>query len=194
MKHMLIRNGMNFKEIFHDFQHELRRGALDRKHPFRFITLATIHKGIPQARYVVLRSVDEALNLFIYTDYRTSKIQELSSLPQVSVLLYHPQQRVQVRIQAEATIHKGDKLAKSHWAKVQGDAQKAYNSTLAPSTIIHSPEEAFAWHDELSNDEYFAVVTLKPHFIELLQLNGLEHFRLAFTSFNNNWEGEWLVP
>lgn len=191
---MLIREGMTLEEVFQDFQHELRRGALDKKHPFRYITLATSYEGVPQARYVVLRKVDEFLNLLLYTDARTPKVLEIQANQQVSVLLYHPQKRVQVRIQADASIHQADELAKLHWSRVQGDAQKAYNSKLTPGTDISSPEDAFEWHEELSSDNFFAVVSLKPSSFELLQLNGLEHFRAKFEFTNERWMGTWLVP
>lgn len=191
---MLIKPGATLEVVFQDVQQEIRRGVVDKKHPFRFITLATVQNGIPEARYVVLRKVDEQFNFYLYTDARTTKVKAIQSNPMVSVLLYHPQKRVQVRVQTSAMIHHKDSLASDHWTRVQGDAQKAYNSILAPGEFISVPEQAYTWEEELSNAENFAVILLKPCKLDILQLNGLEHLRAAFNFTAEGWQGEWLVP
>lgn len=191
---MFIQANASLDAVFKDLQQEIRRGTLDKKHPFRFITLATVNEGTPEARYVVLRKVDEFFNFYIYTDLRTSKVEAIQTNDQVSVLLYHPQKRIQVRVQATAAIHQHDLLAQDHWTRVQGDAQKAYNSVLAPGSSIATPEDAFTWNDPLSNPTFFGVIVLKPLKIEILQLNGLEHLRAFFTHEEGKWIGKWLVP
>ncbi|MGY6522073.1 MAG: pyridoxamine 5'-phosphate oxidase family protein [Mongoliitalea sp.] len=191
---MLIKPGSTLDVVFQDAQQEVRRGVVDKKHPFRFITLATVQDSIPEARYVVLRKVDEQFNFYAYTDVRTRKVQAMQSNPMVSILLYHPQKRVQVRIQAAATIHHKDSIASDHWTRVQGEAQKAYNSILAPGEAIQTPEQAYFWEEELSNSENFAVILLKPFKLEVLQLNGLEHLRAEFDFTPEGWQGKWLVP
>ena len=191
---MLIKPSATLGVVFQDVQQEIRRGVLDKKHPFRFITLCTVQNGIPEARYVVLRKVDEEFNFYTYTDVRTSKVKAIQSNPMVSALLYHPQTRVQVRVLASAIIHHKDSSASDHWSRVQGDAQKAYNSILAPGEFISVPEQAYTWEEELSNAENFAVILLKLYKLDILQLNGLEHLRAAFNFTAEGWQGEWLVP
>jgi pyridoxamine 5'-phosphate oxidase len=191
---MLIKTGAQLDEIFQDVQLEIRRGVVDKKHPFRFITLATIQDRIPEARYVVLRKIDEQFNFLVYTDARTAKVKAIQSNPIVSVLLYHPQKRVQIRIQASASIHHQDFLTSEHWTRVQGEAQKAYNSILAPGEVIETPQQAYVWEEELSRFDYFAVILLKPYKLEILQLNGLEHLRAEFSRTSEEWKGQWLVP
>ncbi|UJP65463.1 pyridoxamine 5'-phosphate oxidase family protein [Mongoliitalea daihaiensis] len=191
---MLISIDATLDTVFQDLKHELRRGTLDKKHPFRFVVLSTVCNQAADARYVVMRMIDASLNLVFYSDSRTEKVKSILQNPKVSLTCYHPQKRAQVRIQADALIHQGDDMAHAHWSRVQGEAQKAYNSKLAPGTPIVEPSAAFVWEDQLDDPRYFAVIELKPIMFEVLQLNGLEHQRAQFFLKNDSWEGSWIVP
>lgn len=189
---MLFSETESISEIWQSLVHELHRGALDPKHPFRFTNLGTIGKSGPEVRTVVVRSISKELEIYIFTDFRSEKVAELISNPAASLHFYHPGKRVQVRIKATAEIHHQDKVSQAFWPKVQGDAQKAYTSTLAPSTPISEPNEAFDWIEN-GDDRFFTVLKFIPESIEVLQLNGLRHLRILFSK-KGNWEGQWLVP
>lgn len=51
-------------EIFTTISHELHRGSLDRKHPFRFVVLSSSTENEVESRYVVLRKVGQDLHFF----------------------------------------------------------------------------------------------------------------------------------
>lgn len=189
---MLFSENESPSEIWKSISHELHRGALDSKHPFRYINLGTIGKTGPEIRTVVIRSISKELEFFIFTDYRSEKVTELKANPSASLHFYHPGKRVQVRIRAKTEIHHQDEVSQSFWMKVQGEAQKAYTSTLAPSTPISDPNEGFNW-PENGDDRFFSVLKFIPESIEALQLNGLSHLRILFTE-KENWKGQWLVP
>ena len=191
---MLIEQGNDLNHVWDAVKHELHRGALDRKHPFRFVVLGTFGESGPDTRYVVLRKVDQELSFFIYTDGRTAKAKSLDLNPRISLLFYHPQKRVQLRVQAEVSLHKGDDLAKEHWSRVQGEGRKAYQSVLEPGSEIKQPEEAFAWFEDESDASNFLVLKIVPSAIEVLQLNGLEHLRAKFFREEGEWRGVWLAP
>lgn len=180
-------------EIWQMVVHELHRGALDSKHPFRYMNLGTNGKDFPEIRTVVLRKVDEDLNCFVFTDFRSAKVREIQSDPLVSLHFYNAKQRVQLRIQSKALIHNQNQVSGKYWTQVQGDAQKAYNSILAPGSKIETPEQAFEWPDKMDS-QFFSVLELIPQSIEGLQLDGLNHLRINFSKKLGNWEGEWLVP
>lgn len=179
-------------EIWKSLSHELHRGALDSKHPFRYVNLGTIGKTGPEIRTVVVRSISKNLEFFIFTDSRSEKVDELSVNPLASLHFYHPGKRVQIRMKAMTEIHHQDELSKAFWTKVQGESQKAYTSTMAPSTPISDPNEAFDW-PEVMDDQFFTLLKFIPESIEALQLNGLRHLRILFTE-KENWKGQWLVP
>lgn len=191
---MLINKWIDLKEVFSTVKHELYRGALDNKHPFRFVVLGTLSDVGPESRYVVLRMIDEQLNFFIYTDQRTEKVKSIELDPRVSLLFYSSQKRVQVRVNGTVVLHHKNDVAQKHWSRVHGLAQKAYHSCLAPGTVIDQPEDAFSWSDQLEKPDYFSVIQVKPLVLEVLQLDGLEHLRAKFTFNNGDWDGSWLAP
>jgi general stress protein 26 len=190
---MLFTQENSLEEIFQSVKHELNRGALDPKHPFRFVTLATRSKNGVDARYLVLRSVDEDLNFYLFTDARTSKVEQLTLFSDAVLLFYHPSKRIQVKVKGNAEVRINDKMTASFWSKVQGDSRKAYNQIMAPGTAIQDPKEAFVW-DEALSDSNFAIIKIKPERIEALQLNGMEHLRIVMNSKEGNWDISWIAP
>ncbi len=191
---MLFDAKNNKEEIFATLKHELHRGALDHKHPFRFLILGTSQNNEIDQRYVVLRKVDEDFYFYIYTDYRSAKVSQIKTQQKISLLFYHPQKRVQIKLKGEAKLHNQDDLTSLLWKNVQGEAQKAYNSNLPPGRQINHPSEAFDWIKDLSNQANFCVIKIQISSLEALQLNGLEHLRIRFQKIKENWEGKWLVP
>ncbi len=185
---MLFSENESPSEIWKSISRELHRGALDPKHPFRFTNLGTIGKTGAEVRIVVIRSINQDLEFYIFTDYRSEKVAELSANPATSLHFYHPGKRVQIRIKAKAEIHHQDEVSKAFWSKVQGKEQKAYISTLAPSTPIADPGEGFDWPVDV-DDRYFVVLKFIPESIEALQLNGQHHLRILFSK-SQNWEGQ----
>lgn len=188
---MLIEIDDTLEEVLKNVRHEIRRATLDKKHPFRFVVLGT-QSHLIAMRYVVLRKVDEQFNLLLYTDYRSRKVNELIEVPKAQLLFYHPQKKIQVVVTCEATVHRGDEIAKTHWQNVQGDGKKAYCSLKAPGEPVAAPEDAFDWDEDFTSG-YFTVLSMKPTQIEVLQLRGLEHLRAIFEE-QTDWKGQWVVP
>lgn len=176
--------------IWQTLLHELRRGALDPKHPFRYLTLATTGTQFPQVRTVVLRQFTADLEFLVYTDARSSKVQELLEVPRVSLLFYHPKKQVQVRIKALATIHVEDELAQAHWKQVSEKRKSEYQSKLDPGTRITIPEDGW---ESSSDHSYFSVLKFSTLSLEVLQLAREGHLRMQF-DLASGWQGAWLVP
>ena len=190
---MLFTKENSLEEIFQSVKHELHRGALDAKHPFRFVTLATKSENGVDARYVVVRSIDEELNIFFFTDGRTSKVKQLVSFPDMALLFYHPAKRTQIKILGKALIHSNDEFKAKFWSKIQVEGQKAYNQILVPGSAIQDPSEAFAWNEPLTVTN-FTLIQVKPIEIDALQLKGNEHLRVLFKLQENRWKKKWIAP
>jgi pyridoxine/pyridoxamine 5'-phosphate oxidase len=170
--------------------HELHRGALDPKHPFRYVTLATVGTRFPQVRIVVFRQLTSNLEFLVYTDARSAKLQDLQVVPQVSLLFYHPKKQVQVRVKALASIHVADDLAQEHWKRISERRQSEYTSKLAPGTRIEKPE--LGWQTNMES-AHFSVLKFSPLSIEVLQLAKDGHLRIQF-ELASGWQGNWMVP
>lgn len=190
---MLLEKGLSLSETFDTVAHEINRGALDKKHPFRYVVLSTQQKECVKSRYVVLREVDKELSLYVYTDARTGKVSDLETSPFCSVLMYHKSKKVQVRITGQAELHRQDDIAEKHWKDVKGNAQKAYGSTVSPGTELELPDEAHEWPADINN-QFFTVIKVVPKTIEALQLNGHEHLRAKFIKNKNGWLKNWIAP
>jgi len=191
---MLIQSGDSLEESFSKTVHEINRGALDKRHPFRYVVLTTHSSESINSRYVVLREVDNDLNLYMHSDSRTSKIEDLEANNSFAIVMYHKSKKAQIRINGKATIHTGDDLMKEQWKNVKGNGKKAYGPIIEPGKEIDSPEEAHHWPEDI-DETYFSVVKAEAHFIEVLQLNKMEHFRAEFKKDNNgNWDKKWIAP
>ncbi|MDN3688993.1 pyridoxamine 5'-phosphate oxidase family protein [Cyclobacterium jeungdonense] len=190
---MLFKETDSLAAIWDTVRRELHRGAGDSKHPFHFVTMATLSAKQPDTRYVVLRQLDENLCFHIFTDSRSHKVNQLILNPAVTLLFYHSRKRCQVKVQGTATIHQRDSLSKRHWEKVQGEAQKAYQGMVTPGKEVANPTDAHVWEEE-KGDAYFTVVAIQPFSIECLQLDGLRHLRNRFYKEGDEWKGIWLAP
>lgn len=190
---MLFSENEDLDEVWSATCHEIRRGSLDKKHPFRFVSLSTLHNNQIQSRYVVLRSVDESFNLYCYTDSRSDKIYALENNPQLTLLFYHPSKKVQVRINAQAIAHHQNELSMQHWNHIQGIAKRAYGSSIAPGDHINYPSEAHQWPDMI-DDTFFTVIQAIPSEMEVLQLNRLMHLRAKFWKTDDRWNKQWIAP
>ena len=190
---MLLDFDKTLEEAWKDIRHEIHRGALDSKHPYRFITLSTMGKDQIRSRWVVLRKVDDDLKLYIYSDYRTKKIRDIEERSMAQVLLYHDKKKLQIRMQGNAKVHHQNDLAKTHWKNVQGIGKRAYTPLIAPGNPIDRPEEAHKWPDNYS-DKHFALVTFEPLELDVLQLNRMEHLRARFRKKGKEWTKTWVSP
>ena len=187
---MLFSATDSFAAIWQTLLHELHRGALDPKHPFRYLTVATVGEQFPQVRTVVMRQFTADLEFLAYTDVRSSKVQELLEVPRVSLLFYHPKKQVQVRVQALATVHVEDELAQANWKRVSDKRRAEYQSELGPGKRIMHPKDGW---ESSSDHSYFSVLKFSPLSLEVLQLSREGHLRAQF-DLASGWEGSWLVP
>lgn len=187
---MLFSTTDSLSSIWQTLIHEVQRGTLDSKHPFRYLTVATAGNQFPQVRTVVLRQLTTDLELVVYTDLRSSKVQELLAVPRVSLLFYHPKKQVQVRVKALATIHVEDELAQVNWKLIPERSRSAYQSKLGPGTRIATPSDGWEFSPDHSN---FAVLKFSPLSMEVLQLARKGHLRVQF-DLASGWQGTWLVP
>ena len=195
---MLIKKDHSLDKAFTDIHDQLKRAGVDKNHKFRFFSVATLcsdEETIPQSRMVVLRSFSDDWTFEFYTDNRSSKVKEIKAHPVVSALFWDPSKRVQVRIEANVILHNQNDLAAARWKDIQGDAQKAYTTTVTPGSVINQPEDAHKWPDSYSSD-YFTVASCKATRIKALQISGMEH--LAFESSrptaSKPWKKTWIAP
>lgn len=174
-----------------DYLHQL---VADRAHPARrYGSLASYNGRDISQRTVVLRQVDEEVQVAVYTDSRSAKVASLRQYPQASLLLYDEQERFQLSMKATCRIHHQDELAHRHWQQLKGEAVKAYGSVLAPGRPVKDPAEAARWLPTIDGS-FFCVAYLLAYELEVVQLDQPLHLRARFIKKEEAWQKQWLMP
>lgn len=177
--------------FFQELKDELHKGLVQKRHPFRYFTLATLGlEKIPRLRTVVLRKVTEELMLTFYTDKRSKKIIHLKENNKVSLLFYHPKKLLQLKLEGVASIVNDKTKLKDSWNGVQPKSRKDYTTVSNPGSEIDNPDNI----SYLPDENYFCMVEIIPLKIEYLKLKRPNHLRIRYSKTDNDWQGEFLVP
>ncbi|MEM6802348.1 MAG: pyridoxamine 5'-phosphate oxidase family protein [Bacteroidota bacterium] len=190
---MLINFEDTLESVEEKVHAEIRRACVDKKHPFRFLCMASRTSSGVSQRYIVLRGIDGKGQLLFYTDARSKKVAELTTCSEVSLLLYHPNKKLQVKVEGNAFIQRHTETSQKHWIRIQGIGRRAYSPLLAPGTAIENPIEAHHWPEEMTA-EHFCLIQIEIQEMEVLQLNRLEHLRASFKKRGKLWERSWIAP
>ncbi|MEM8764434.1 MAG: pyridoxamine 5'-phosphate oxidase family protein [Bacteroidota bacterium] len=183
---------MSLNDYFDAAILELKKGISQKKHPFRYFTLASLQSNTGIGlRTVVLRKVEENLDLIFYTDKRSAKIEEIKIHPGVSALFYHPKKLLQLKIVGKAEFIEDSSLLNTYWNGIPPKARRDYTTHLAPGTEIKTDHTV----DFSENENHFAMVRIQVDEIELVQLQRPEHMRARFRKAEDGqWDSFRLVP
>ncbi|NJB70529.1 pyridoxine/pyridoxamine 5'-phosphate oxidase [Saonia flava] len=177
--------------FFTELKEELKAGVSVKGHPFRFFTLGTVGlERMARLRTVVLRELTPELQLIFYTDRRSKKILHIKENNRVSLLFYHPEKLLQLKIEGIASIFTSDDKKKKVWQNLNAKSKKAYTSSMAPGSSITNFNEI----EYLKKEDFFCWVEVEPFKIEYLKLSEPHHTRIRFSRMDTDWESEFLVP
>lgn len=172
---------------------ELRKGTVQKKHPFRNVVFSTVDEKHPKSRWVVFRKLTENQRFLIFTDLRSNKTEEIRNNSSCSLLFYNNRQGLQIRVEGVALLHSQDDLTNKYWVGVQGNGLKSYSTVLPPGSSIAKKDEGNQWLDEPTS-RYFTVLEIIPNYIDVLQLGRESHIRAEFKRIGNDWTGTYVVP
>ena len=176
---------------FNELVQELQNGADQKEHPFHYFTFGTVGLGrIARLRTVALRNITDDLQIFFFTDFRSKKILHIKENKQVSLLFYHPEKALQIRIEGPAKIHSNEADTKRYWSNIHGDSRKDYTTAAAPGSTLEVPDKVDYLHDQ----NYFCIVEVIPFKIEYLKLQKPHHLRIRYSLESGNWLTDYLVP
>ena len=173
-------------------------------HPFRTPVLGTTGPHGCNLRTVVLRRVIEPERLLIcHTDLRSSKIHDLRQQPRLSWLFYHPQEKIQLRFDGQATLHTDDDLADEQWVACNLMSRRIYRTLNVPGTPLSGPASGLPESlitraptpaESEAGRKNFAVIACKVDFIDWLFLNSEGNWRAQFRWANDKLTATWIVP
>lgn len=169
---------------------ELEQAVHERQHGWRTPVLATVDiDGTPNARTVVLRHVDTALQqLQFYTDCRSPKIAELMDQPGAMLVFWSKSLSWQLRVRVEIAIQTTGAQVDTVWNQIS-------QSTAAGDYLsIHAPGDALAIGQAVPVNEtdihHLAILVAWIKEIDWLELSPSGHRRASFCA--NRWK--WRTP
>ena len=177
--------------FFSELKEDLKNGATERDHPFRYFTFATVGSGrIARLRTVVLRKVDSDLKLTFYADQRSKKVIHIKENNNVSLLFYNPGKLFQLRIDGVATIIEDENIKKNYWNDIGTRSQKEYTSATTPGSVIENPDTL----GYLKEENHFCAIEIQAFKIEYLKLRQPSHLRVRFSKEGLVWKSDFLAP
>lgn len=172
---------------------ELQQGVTISDHPFRYCTMATVGLDrMARLRTVRIRGLsdDDDMVISVYTDKRSKKIIHIKENKLVSMLFYHPDKLLQLKVEGMAVINKDQKVLKDLWKGIDNPSKKDYTTVMAPGSVMEGPDEV----EYLRDEDHFCLLEIHPIKIEYLQLKRPNHLRIRYSRKDDSWKGEFLVP
>ena len=192
-------------EIEKDCWLRLLNGSLRAKEPFHNPVVSNISGDLPVSRTVVLRKVFTAeKKLFLHTDIRSQKWNDLQQNPNTSWLFYDAAARLQIRAGGKSTLHHDNEIANTAWQNTSVNSRKTYMGLISPSEKSDVPTNGLPAsfkkasptpEESEAGRKNFAVVCTHVNWLEWLWLNSAGHRRASF-NYNSNLEfdASWLIP
>ncbi len=179
--------------LISDLFMDLELATDDRTHPYRHGYLATTQVDhIPAQRTIIIRRILPGNEILIFTDYRSPKVQEIKQQPQVGLLFYDPNKKLQIRLQATAKIHHQDALCLREWSKLSDHRKTDYQTTLPPGADLLE-EDLVSSHDPTLGSNFFSIISLTPLNIDVLELRPNGHQRIVGKYENREWTGRRVI-
>ncbi len=166
---------------------ELGKAVHDRSHGWRTPVLATVDGEVADARTVVLREVDVALqSLNFFTDARSPKVAQLQRNPLGTVVAWCPRLSWQLRMRVALQVETDGLAVSSLWAKLKlRPAAQDYMSDLPPGALL--AEKAEPTKLELGSRGHFALLRAKVLQIDWLGLRPQGHRRALMDAHGARW-------
>ena len=191
--------------IFKNINKLLNIGVTDRNHPFHTPIFSTINElNSISARVVVLRKYDEYFRVLnFHTDFRSSKIYELTSNHSSYFVFYDHKIKIQLRIKTHSIIHNRNAISKKAWEDTKLQSRKCYLTKKNPSSKTTKPEDGLPKHlqgidptkeESESGYENFTVIENVINNIDYLYLAASGHRRLNISFKKNEPKFDWIIP
>ncbi|MEP3224538.1 MAG: pyridoxamine 5'-phosphate oxidase family protein [Parasphingorhabdus sp.] len=181
--------------------------ANNRKSPMHTLAVATISQdGGPSQRIMVLRDTNKnSRALRFHTDSRALKTSEVAQQNLASILAYHSDAKVQLRLKGTARIETDTEDCEAAWQEASLYGKRCYLADPAPGTEVDHPTSGLDpdmegrkpdIDDVIPARENFAIMLIEVEHIEWLYLAHTGHRRALFSWDANQklWDKKWLVP
>jgi len=187
--------------ILSEIHHHLHHGAIRRKSPMHTPVVGTADGDL---RVMVLREFDPVTRVLrFHTDTRSPKVAAIAADPAMTVLLYDPEAKVQIRARGIGRIETSGELADGAWAQSTPFAKRCYLAENAPSADSSAAVSGLPeWVEGITpteeqvapGRENFAIVLVEVSSFDWLYLASTGHRRARFEFNGIQVSSTWLVP
>ena len=174
----------------------LERALHDRGNDLRNVQLATVSpEGRPGLRTLVLRAFERSpARAEIHSDARAAKIREIAYSGHVVLLAWSAADRLQLRFDGTARLHRADDVARARWDELSPNARNTYGLAAPPGRPVDAPGD----QSHLPPDgqfEQFTVISVALTTVDVLRLEddgGQTRALARFTS--DGFDASWIGP
>ncbi len=172
------------------------RALHDRGSDFRNVQFATVSpEGRPGLRTLIVRGFERSpACIELHSDARAGKIREIAHARHVAILAWSSADRLQLRFDGQAILHRADTLARTRWERMSENARRAYGLTADPGRPIASPGD----QSHLSPDnqfDQFCVIMISLLSVDVLRLEEDGGQTRAVGRFErSDIEAAWIGP
>ncbi|PHX75017.1 MAG: hypothetical protein CK547_00035 [Chitinophagaceae bacterium] len=194
----------NINEIEKICWQMLHEGATNRKSAMHQAVIGTTVDSIAHMRTVVLRRVDvDTRKIYLHTDKRSKKMEDLEQTKHLSWLVYDQSLRTQIRCSGSIIIHHMDALCKEQWDHTGHHSRRYYmldrdiEEMQEASTGLNDALTAFDYTLEESEVgfQHFVVVETCIDWMDWYYTHSKGNRRARFTYHENKLSSSsWLMP
>ncbi len=183
----------------------LVEGATNRKSAMHQAVISTAKGNLAFMRTVVLRRVDaDTRKIYLHTDIRSKKIEDIERNGHLSWLVYDQVLRSQIRLSGKAIVHHLDDLCVEQWSKTGHHSRRYYMTDLPPTTEIEQPSTGlnqsltafdYTLQESEAGFQHFIVVETCIEWMEWYYTHSKGNRRAGFTYANGILSrATWLMP
>gem|GEM_PF-1245684 len=172
---------------------QLVRAGVDRKSAFKWPILVTGSDQVGvSGRVVVLRRFDPETHIAtIYTDKRSTKVQQLRANKHAELVFFDPKRMLQVRIRGLASVHLDGPKRETAFLTLSDRNASDYSTLLAPGVELpqFQPER-----DLRHAKDNFAIIDVEADVLDVLSLERAGHRRAKIIRANGALQARWVTP
>lgn len=201
----VINNDTNLSDVMEAILILLDDAATNRKSPMHTPSVASVDaNNSPNQRVMVLREFEiENRVMRFHTDIRSPKVTEIKANDAISILAYHPEKRMQLKLYGHAQIYNEGDAVTEAWMQTDTMGRRVYmcepgsGSKSSASSSGISPElqsrRPTMEESELGRKN-FAIMMVTIDQIDWMFLSSKGNRAAQFHHHNESWSGQWLIP
>ena len=188
------------EQVLKNIWHELSLSLVESGHPYHIFSISTVYNGLPDARNVVLRGVnEEQKSINFHTDTRSKKVYQFSKEKSVCALFYDKPKKTQLRIYGDIHIEDDKDTILKKWNDSKEMSKLCYLNKYPPGHTLSASRDYLYNEKDLKNIdkgvENFLIINLNIRKIDWLFLNHKGHERMLIDlKKNEEVKYEWIAP